>query len=151
MTTLWIEKKPYWLKPEGIKTVEESKGAVFMGCWCIKTAQGTWAEEPVDVFYVPNPDVAKGHSHYFGLFFRQGQLFITNAASAFESPITGAVLESGEVIVSRYRHDFVQKNEVFVDGGRDYFRASSPIKTTSVQVNGAEFTFGGSSAGWRAV
>jgi hypothetical protein len=141
MSTPWIERKPYWLKAEGVKTVEEKYGATFMGYWCIKTREGAWGESPVDVFYQPKPDLSKGHSHYFGMFVRHDQVFITNALSAFEEPITGARLPSGEVIVSRYRHDFVQKEGCFVDGGRDYFRASSPIQLVRVEVDGPDFNF----------
>ena len=80
-----IEKQPYWLTEEGIGIVEEKYGgATFMGAWAIKKKDGGWFDEPVDVFYQPNPDTSKGHSHYFGIFIRTGEAYITNAESAFK-------------------------------------------------------------------
>lgn len=138
---MWIEKSPYWLKAEGVKKVEELKGAVFMGHWAIKTRSGAWSETPVDVFYQPNPDVSLGHTHYFGMFVRDEKLFITEASTAFSSPIHGVLASDGEVIVSRYCHDFQQRKGVMVDGGRDYIRSSWPVTQVLVEVDGADFKF----------
>jgi hypothetical protein len=118
-------KDGYHLTEKQISIAEEKYGAKYMGYWCTKRLDGgSWNERPVDVFYQPNPDTSKGHSNYFGLFVQEGNLWITNAASAFEEPITGIVCEDGEVIVSRFRHDYVTKGDRMIDGGRDYVRAS---------------------------
>jgi len=115
-----------------------------MGYWAIKRDGGNWSEMPVDVFYQPNPDLSQGHSHYFGIFTVPGQgVLITDAASAFSEPITGLLTEDGEVIVSRYRHDCVQKGPYMIDGGRDYLRTSGNADSALVKitvVNG-EFQF----------
>lgn len=140
LKTRWVERKPYWLRPDGVKKIEELKNAVFMGHWCVKTPQG-WSEQPVDVFYQAKPDRAKGHTQYFGLYLRGGRLMICDACSAFSEPMTGAITADGEVLVSRYRHDCQQKKGVMVDGGRDYFRSSLPIALVTVKVKGSEFKF----------
>jgi hypothetical protein len=52
--------------------------------------------------------------------------------------MTGIICEDGEVIVSRYRHDYVQKGDRMIDGGRDYTR-SSIHPSASVTVVDGEF------------
>jgi hypothetical protein len=132
-------KDGYWLKEASIKKTEELYNATYMGYWCTKRLNGeSWNDNPVDVFYQPNPDVEKGHKHYFGLFVQNDTLFITDATSAFSDPIMGIETEDGEVIVSRYRHDYVEKDNYMVDGGRDYFRTSGgPV--VRIRVEGPEF------------
>ena len=129
----------YWLKEDGIKKAEELYGAKYMGYWCTKRLNGqSWNDNPVDVFYQPNPDVEKGHKNYFGLYVQGGSLYITDATSAFSDPITGIETEDGEVIVSRYRHDYVEKGKYMIDGGRDYLRTSGgPF--VRVRVDGPKF------------
>ena len=121
-----------------IKIIEDLKGAKYMGYWCTKRpSDGSWNERPVDVFYQPNPDIEQGHKHYFGVFV-QGGIMITDATSAFSEPIIGSVCEDGEVIVSRYRHDYVAKKGAMIDGGRDYTRTNM-CPTAKVTVYGGEF------------
>ena len=93
----------------------------------------------------PNPDRSKGHSNYFGMYSAPGiGPMITNAESAFSEPITGLLTEDGEVIVSRYRHDYVEKGPYMIDGGRDYLRTSgnnADGKLVKVTVVDGEFQF----------
>jgi hypothetical protein len=138
---MWINKSPYWLKPNDIPNLEKLKDATYMGYWCTKSPSGNWNESPVDVFHVANPDTSKGHSPYFGLFYRDDTLLITDAQSAFSEPIVGILCFNKEVIVSRYRHDFIQRNDAFVDGGRDYVRSSSPATRVLVTIDGPDFKF----------
>jgi hypothetical protein len=137
----FLNKEPYWLKAEDIHNVEKLKNAKFMGFWATKRPDGSWNESPVDVFYVENPDTSKGHTNYFGLFFRDGKLYITDGSSAFSEPITGILAPDGEVIVSRYRHHMVTKNAAMIDGGRDYIRSSGDDPFVNVTVDGSEFKF----------
>jgi hypothetical protein len=67
-------------------------------------------------------------------------VYITDAASAFSEPMTGSLCDDGEVIVSRYRHDYVEKKGAMIDGGRDYVRTAG-TKSISVTVNGPNFVF----------
>lgn len=107
-----------------IEKIKGIYGGEYVGYFCTKRPNGSWNEVPVDVFYKPNPDVSKGHSHYFGMFSRDGAVFITNAISVTEQPMLGIVADDGEVVVSRYRHDYRRSRDgsVFIDGGRDYTR-----------------------------
>ena len=138
---MYLNMSPYWFKDEGIKKIEESYGAKYMGYWCTRHTAGWWNESPVDVFYQPNPDVAAGHTHYFGMFVREGKVYITNAISAFSEPLMGVLSEDGEVLVSRYRNDCIVKGDVMVDGGRDYMKRSGSAKMVQVRVVNHEFIF----------
>lgn len=133
-----IPEDGYWFKKAGIQTIEEKYGAKYMGYWCTQRPSGGWNESPVDVFYQPNPDTSKGHTHYFGMFLRNESVYITEASSAFKDPISGIVTDDGEVIVSRYRHDYVEKDGRMIDGGRDYTRCSMH-PTVMITVDGDQF------------
>lgn len=140
------ETKPYHFNADGIKKIEEAYKAKYLGPWAVKRKNG-WSEQPVDVFYQPNPDLSKGHSHYFGMFLAgDGGVYITDAKSAFSEPITGIRCSDDTVIVSRYRHDYVVGGGFFIDGGRDYIRAGGnklPKETDYVKitVKDGEFVF----------
>lgn len=141
-----IPEDGYWFKSDGIRKIEEKYDAKYMGYWCTQRPGGGWNESPVDVFYVENPDTSKGHTNYFGMFVKTdpysgestGSVYITEASTAFKDPISGIVTDDGEVIVSRYRHDYVEKNGYMIDGGRDYTR-SSMHPTVMVTVNADQF------------
>ena len=115
----------YHFSKENIAKISAHYGSKYMGHWAIKGKSG-WTEMPVDVFYQPNPDVSKGHSHYFGMYLNISKFpMITNAESAFSEPIIGILTDDGQVIVSRYRHDYVSKGDYMIDGGRDYTKCSA--------------------------
>ena len=137
-------KDGFHFSSDAIAIIEKNYGAKYMGYWAILRKSG-WSDKPVDVFYQPNPDVSKGHSHYFGMFRTfEGQTMITDAASAFSEPITGLLTEDDEVLVSRYRHDYVQKGPYMIDGGRDYLRTSgnnADGKLVKITVVDGEFQF----------
>ena len=113
--------------------------ATYMGYWCTKAPRGHWNEQPVDVFYVEQPDRTKGHTNYFGMFRRQDDVLICDASSAFSEPMTGVLCEDDVVIVSRYRHDYVTRGPYMIDGGRDYVRSGGAVSYVSVTVRGGEF------------
>jgi hypothetical protein len=118
------ERAPYHFTQSGIQTIEQKYQARYMGYWCTKRSGGGWAETPVDVFYVENPDTSKGHSNYFGMFVNDGRVMITDAQSCFSEPMTG-ILENDLVYLSRYRHDMVVTPlGKSIDGGRDYLKTS---------------------------
>jgi len=131
-----------------IEAVCEKYNAKYMGVWCLKTRNGNWAEEPSAVFYVENPDMTMGHTHYFGLFSRMGSVYITKGDSAFENqPLSGVIADNGEVLISRYRHDYTKSedNTVWIDGGRDYTRSGmyAPAKFADVSVMDGVFYVNG--------
>lgn len=130
--------KGYHFNKNQIKMIEERYKAKYVGAFCTKRKNDTWHEMPVDVFYDPNPDVQKGHKHYFGMFYdhMNDQAMITDATSAVSEPMVGVVAKDGEVIVSGYRHDYKRSNDdsVFIDGGRDYLRTVIGANTVGVMV-----------------
>jgi hypothetical protein len=130
----------YFFKKDKIKIIENHYGAKYIGYWAVKWSERLgWSSFPVDVFYQPNPDLSKGHTHYFGMHISErGDLMISNAESAFSEPIAGVLTEDGEVIVSRFRHDYVTKDGQVIDGGRDYTRSSGG-KFVEVTVKNGEF------------
>lgn len=136
-----LDMAPLWITSEGVTAVEEKYGAKYMGVWCTKNKRGSWNEQPVDVFYQPNPDTSKGHTNYFGLFVRNGVLYICEASSAFSEPIYGVLTDENEILVSRCRNDYRTKNEYMIDGGRDYLRRSTEGDLVRVEVNEGEFNF----------
>lgn len=123
---MWIPtpKNGYHFVRNSIEKIEEKYGAKYMGYWCTKRPNGDWHELPVDVFYQPNPDTSKGHTNYFGMYIQNETVWITEASSAFSEPIIGVICEDGQVLVSRYRHDYQTKGDRMIDGGRDYTRRS---------------------------
>ena len=120
---------------ELIDSIEEKYESLFIAAMTVKTKNGAWSEEPVYVFYQPNPEPT--HSNYFGIFKSHGTFYITNAVSAFSEPITAMVSpKTNEVVFSRWRHDnrSTRDGEVSVDGGRDYLRCSGAGKTIQLHV-----------------
>lgn len=138
MVKPYIVKQTKSYQPINIKLAEERYNATYVGDFCIKTVRGNWAEEPVAIFYTAEPDTSKGHKHYFGLFVRQESIYITDGTSAFSEPIVGVVAPDGEVLYSRYRHDYREKDGVMIDGGRDYVRRSGHGRTVYVEVDGPD-------------
>jgi len=111
----------YWFNDKQIGIIQEKYNAKYMGYWCTKrNGGGSWNEVPVDVFYVENPDTSKGHTNFFGMFRKGENVLITDASSCFSVPMTGILTKQGEVVVSRFRHDYRGAGDGAIDGGRDY-------------------------------
>lgn len=141
---LLIPVNGYWFNAEEIKVIEEKKNAKYLGYFCTKRPSGNWNEIPCDIFYVENPDKEKGHSNYFGLFFNlNDELMITNGESAFSEDIIGLQFDDGCIIISRYRHNYVDYMGVSIDGGRDYIKIGGDInKVNQIKIfvkNGSFF------------
>lgn len=135
-----IPRNGYWLNTEGIETVEKHYQAKYMGAWCIRDKHGNWTEQPVDIFYIANPDTSKGHTNYLGMFIKEGKFMVTDGSTAFSNSMVGIVTENNEVLVSHYRHDYVTKDGFMIDGGRDYTKTNCGRQVT-VTVNNGEFIF----------
>jgi hypothetical protein len=126
----WINmgEQPAFVDVEKVEQryAERTGGACkFIGMLTIKTQTG-WSDDPVAVFWqekVADPT----HSNYFGLYVQARSLMICNAISVAEGEWSGVLDHTtGEIVFSRYRHDYRQSRSgtVFADGGRDYFRGS---------------------------
>jgi len=108
-----------WINPDGIKLIEEKMNATYVFESCLKNRNGGWANMPVAVFYTETAH-PQG-SNYFGVYTNiDGKTMITDAITATE-PFDGLLIDN-EIIYSRYRHDFREHNNIFVDGGRDYLK-----------------------------
>lgn len=87
------------------------------------------------IFWQPTPP--ENYSEYFGILVRGGTIYITDASSVVTRPIYGLRSKSGEVLYSRFHHDFRYSKDgsVFVDGGADYFRRGGDVESaTEVQL-----------------
>lgn len=120
---------------KGIEHFEKQYNATYVADLCLKDREGNWANEPAAIFYQETPPVP-GYSHYFAIIVRGRQTLITSGESAVSEPITGVVADDGEVIFSRYRHDYriSKDNSVFIDGGRDYIRCSSTSRLVEINI-----------------
>ncbi len=111
---------------KNIASIEEVKNAVYVCETCLRTKGGWQADNAVAIFWNKDPaNVPEGGSRWFGLYFDMfGQLMIANAISAVEEPITGVIAANGDIIYSKYRHDYriSEDGTAMIDGGRDYFR-----------------------------
>lgn len=117
--------KNYW--PFDIKKVEEKYNAKYIGDFALKDKYNGWTEQPAAIFYCENPDQSKGHTHYFGLLMRGKTVMITKGDSAFSQGLSGAIAKNGEIIISCYRHHFVEAEDgsCVIDGGRDYLHTNT--------------------------
>jgi len=119
--------------PEELVRVEANYSAKYVCETCVKGKDG-WVNNSVSIFYQPDPTkVPEGGSQWFGIFWQAMHphdpespkgLMICNAITAVETDITGIVADNGDVIYSRYRHDYrwSPDKSVMIDGGRDYDR-----------------------------
>lgn len=106
-----------------VKKAEKIYNAKYVCETTLKTDEG-WRYMPSLIFYTNTPH-PRG-SNYFALSQRDGTIVISNGISATEEPITGIRASNGDVIYSRYRHDYrlSPDHSVFIDGGREYTRSS---------------------------
>jgi hypothetical protein len=121
--------EPVLFSPENVKKIEELKKAKYV-------CDTELNDIHVAIFYGDEVHPVS-ESRYFGLYYStlDKQLMITNGAFIEEQDIAGVVAENGDVIYSRYRHDFRRSPDetVFVDGGRAYLRTNS-VNTVSLKV-----------------
>lgn len=123
---------------EQISIVEKKYDATYVCETPIKDVNGNWVNFPCAIFYTeePHPD----GSNYFALYDYAlpdgtSRLYICNGISAVTT-ITGVVADDGEIIYSRYRHDYRTSTDgsVFVDGGRDYLKCPLDAKTVDFTI-----------------
>lgn len=127
-----ILNEPTMFSEENVRKIEELKKAKFV----CETEQN---DIHVSIFYGDEPHPDSG-SRYFGLYYTsiENQLMITNGAFVEDQEISGVVAENGDVIYSRYRHDYRRSpdDSVFVDGGRAYLRSNGAQVVTLKVENG---------------
>jgi hypothetical protein len=124
-----------------IEAVEKKYNAKFVGQFCLRTREGAWqGDDCADVYYQEKPPV-EGYSNYFGLIIQGGTTYITSGASGVEGIISCVQADDGEIIYSRYRHDYRVSTDksVFIDGGRDYVKGGAHGKYFAMKVVDGEF------------
>lgn len=110
-----------FLKKETIETIEKEYKAKYVLESCLKYKDGGWANRPAAIFYTK--EAHPQGSNYFALYFRGDTLMITDGLPSIKDVVFSGIEAEGEVVYSRYRHDFREgKNGAYVDGGRDYFK-----------------------------
>ena len=130
-----IHNEPLYFKKDAIPLIEEKYKAKYVFETCIKSYDGGWCNFPSMIFYTE--EAHPEGSNYFAIYFNMGnKTMITNGISAVED--FQGIQVGDDVIYSRYRHNYNELNEVFVDGGRDYLRYGGPdmevIKPVKIRV-----------------
>lgn len=124
LTDRWINKG---LVSTGIniENAEKHYNATYVTDMCVRDKNGNWANLPVSIFWVEKPEKPE-YSNYLGVFINGGQVFVTNGLSATVEEFWGSEAENGEIIYSRWRHDYriSEDKTAMVDGGRDYFKGN---------------------------
>ena len=139
--SVWINAgTPELFTADQIAVIEQMRASTYVADLCVGTRYG-WSEQPVAVFWQPEPP--NGYANHFGIFRREGRLFITGAGCTVEGTWFGVQGRSGEVIFSRYRHDYrtTADGTAWCDGGRDYFRGDGG-EAVELRLEGPRFVLG---------
>ena len=122
-----IRNESTFLANVHIKDIESRYKAKYVCETCLRGMDDEWVNFTAAIFYTETPH-PEG-SNYFGIFLHPdfsetNHIMITNAESAVGQDIVGAVADNGDVIYSRYRHDYRESDDksIAIDGGRDYTR-----------------------------
>lgn len=117
-----VNTKSSFLKDESIEKIERHYKAKYVLESCLKAKDGGWANFPAAIFYTQ--EAHPEGSNYFAIYMdKSGSPMITDALPSIQGVIFEGIEAEGEVVYSRFRHDYREgKNGAFVDGGRDYFR-----------------------------
>jgi len=112
------------LEDKTIESVCKDYNAKYVIDTCLRTATGEWANFPAAIFYTEQAH-PQG-SNYFALFkSMHGEWMISNGYEAVQGVFHGILFEDGELVHSRFRHDYFVHREAMADGARDYFRTST--------------------------
>ena len=111
------------LSDDLIKLIESKYNAKYVIDSCLKSDSGNWLNFPAAFFYAEEKH-PEG-SNYFAFYKLEGSTYITNGIRISEGVFHGFLFEDGELVHSRYRHDWFEHRGAMVDGGRDYFRSST--------------------------
>lgn len=118
-----IDTKSYYFNEAAIPLIEERHNGKYVCETCIKV-NGYWRNEPSMIFY--SEEAHPEGSNYFAISEQNGAIVISDGISATE-PFVGIVADNGEIIYSRFRHDYRTSSDqsVSIDGGRDYTKTVS--------------------------
>ena len=112
------------LQDKTIESVCKQYNAKYVIDTCLRTVDGAWANFPAAIFYTE--EAHPEGSNYFALYkSMHGDWLITNGFNAVQGEFHGILFEDGELVHSRYRHDYFVHREAMADGARDYFRTGT--------------------------
>jgi hypothetical protein len=112
------------LDEKNINIIEKKYNGKYVIDSCLRGMYNTWANFPAMIFYseIPHPQ----GSNYFALYKSFNEIseetnwMITDGASGVEGEFYGFLFPDGELLHSRYRHDYCRHGGIAIDGGRDY-------------------------------
>ena len=116
---------------KSINVICQKYDATYIIDSCIRSGE-SWRNFPAAFFYTKEPH-PQG-SNYFAIYKFEMEadyedpeptfngFMITNGICITEGVFNGFLFEDGELVHSRFRHDYFVHREAMVDGGRDYFR-----------------------------
>lgn len=114
-----IQIEPVLFSKEQIEKIENLRSAKYV---CSSEENDIC----VEVFYGSESHPVSG-SRYFGLYRTAytDELMITNGAFIEDQEIDAVIADNGDIIYSRYRHDYMKSKDgsVWIDGGRAYTRS----------------------------
>jgi len=120
-----------------LEKFEENYNAKFVCESSIKTKNG-WRDASSLIFYseVPHPN----GSNYmaFSYDYIKDEYVVSDGISVANIEISGVVADNGDVIYSRFRHDyrFSKDKSVWIDGGRDYTRSCAGKSVIMMIIDG---------------
>lgn len=112
-----------FLDDEHITKIEKNYNAKYVIDACLRSGEdGAWGNFPAAIFYSEEPH-PQG-SNYMALYWSMVHAgwVVNEGKSAVQGVFNGFLFEDGELVHSRYRHDYFVHRGAMVDGGRDYFR-----------------------------
>ena len=120
-------------KYDKIAEIEEHYNAKYIIDACVKNINGYWVDFPAAIFHTE-----KAHpqgSNYMAMYWSENDgWMLADGFNAIQGVFHGFVFDDGELIHSRYRHDYFKHRDTMVDGGREYFKSSlCPEGARSIQ------------------
>lgn len=95
--------------------------AKYVGQFPLRAKLGEFSDYVADVFYEQNPKIELGHSHYFAVYVRSGDAYITDAEHVESLMLAVYEDRDGNYIYSRFQHDFrsfeTADDTISIDGG----------------------------------
>lgn len=117
-----------------IKIIEKAYQATYVCETSIRTKNG-WSDFPVAIFFCEekHPDGSNWMAVNWSY---DGMICIRNGISAVVESFTGIIAKNGDIIYSRYCHDYRTSPDgsVTIDGGREYTRLVGDESISAMKV-----------------
>jgi hypothetical protein len=93
----------------------------------------------IDVYHYTPGVHPKFNNRYLGVLKQNGGLYVTNMDEVENYKFALLKNKVGDLVYSQHVHDFVQSDDSFVDGGRDYIRSGGNITLFEAQIKDGKF------------